>query len=47
MFGMTDEALFRPTLALADQARFTVGYYHQRNDLYQPKKKAEEDGIGE
>ncbi|MBF0458076.1 MAG: type I-C CRISPR-associated protein Cas8c/Csd1 [Nitrospirae bacterium] len=30
-------------LSLDDQGRFTIGYYHQRRDLYTKKDKTEED----
>lgn len=37
--------LFVPTLAPAHQALFAVGYYHQKNDFYRPRSKAEAGDI--
>ena len=33
-------------LDLADQARFALGYYHQRQDFFATKKDTETDAIG-
>ena len=38
MAGLND---FPPHLSLADQGRFAVGYYHQRQDFFTPKDNNE------
>lgn len=38
---------FPAVLSLSDQGRFAIGYYHQRQDFFTPKKPAADGSAGE